>query len=79
MTTPRSLDQHLQFDLPLRAARERIASLHAAARPPELRGVHPTGHLRDAIGAWLIGLGAALASDEALRQRVAPRAGRPVP
>lgn len=67
---PRSL-----FDLPLTANEARIAELHAAAESTRAvtsagpsRG--PLGRLRDGLGLRLVGLGAAVVADEALKRRL---------
>ena len=63
------------FDLPLTTSHARIAELQAAAestRPvPGTGPIHgPLGRLRDGLGLRLIGLGAAVVADEALRRRL---------
>ena len=71
-------DPQASFDLPMQAARDRIAGLQATvesmppldadAAPPTHRG--PLATLRDAIGMRLVAVGSALIADEALRRRV---------
>ena len=71
-------DPQASFDLPMQAARDRIAGLQATsgtALPPSTdaatsshRG--PLAALRDAIGTRLVAFGSALIADEALRRRV---------
>ena len=73
MTCPTQNDPPAVFDLPLHAAHERIADLHATAAArrglPADAERRPFARLRDALGARLIDLGAAVAADEGLRRR----------
>jgi hypothetical protein len=78
MTHRTVTDPQASFDLPLQAARDRIAELQAStdpasspatdATPARRRG--PFATLRDALGTRLVAVGGALIADEALRQRI---------
>ena len=75
MTSHPPTEQRSLFDLPLTTTQARIAELHAAAgstrsvaRADLTRG--PLGRLRDGLGLRLVGLGAAVMADEALKRRL---------
>ena len=78
MTHRTVTDPQASFDLPLQAARDRIADLQASTDPaaPPATDVTPATRrgplatLRDAVGTRLVAFGGALIADEALRQRV---------
>jgi hypothetical protein len=75
MTTIRSEPQRSAQDLIFDLAQDRIAGLrvdarHVPAAAPERRTERPlVARSRDAVAAWLIGIGRAVASDEQLRGR----------
>lgn len=60
-------------DFPFELAQDRIAGLRASASPSSVAHASPDRGLldrgRDAVGRWLISLGAALVVDEGLRRR----------
>ena len=75
MTSHPPAEHRSLFDLPLTTTDARIAELRATAestRPlPGAAPSHgPVGRLRDGLGRRLVGLGAAVVADEALRRRL---------
>ena len=78
MTHRTVTDPQASFDLPMQAARDRIADLQASADPAPSTSADaatathrgPLATLRDALGTRLVAFGSALITDEARRRRV---------